>query len=388
MDSLRPKHGILSADHSSFGSAIQLPTVSVIVVNYGSGAYLCQAVESILGQTYPNVECIIVESNAAKERPTVLADIEARYASVHVIRRGNGGHSPSALDGFAASRGAYVIFLDADDMLLPNCIETHVFVHLSLRVHVGFTSGGMLQTAHDRVAVRTGSEFHRRFRRWRTRNRNIFRPYKHPCGAKWPAEHLGPLLAEKICLIPPLNTKWVWPPGSGNCYRRDALLLFADNPALAGLRTGTDMYFARGIGALCGSVLIDEPVFAHRIHGSSAQCAGLDRAAGDSPGSSSGNNGNARLLLIDHFVANAKRFAPNYWLGLNFIALTGLLDCRDPDPDLPRWARRSRLAQQLVAHYATIAPILGRTHVKLWLLCARAPLRMILGLKVPGTATH
>lgn len=388
MEIVCQKNGISSADHTSLGAAIQLPTASVIVVSDGAGVDLRQAVESVLGQTYPNVECIVVDGAATEESATALADMEARYPSVHVIRRANGSHSPSALDGFAASRGAYVIFLDADDMLLPRCIETQVFVHLSLRIHVGFTSGGMLQAANNHVAARAGCDFLRRIRWWRTRNRNIFRPYNHPCGAKWPAEHLGPLLAEKICFIPPLNTKWVWSPGSGNCYRRDALLLFADNPALAALRAGMGMYFARGIGALCGSVLIDMPVFTHRLHGRSAQCAGLDKAAGYSPGASSDNNDKARLLLIDHLVANAKRFAPNYWLGLNFIALIGLLDCRDPDPNLPRWARRSRLAQQLVAHYATIAPILGRTHVKLQLLCARAPLRIILGLKDPGTATH
>jgi len=88
-------------------------------------------------------------------------------------------------------------------------------------------------------------------------------------------------------------------------------------------------------------------------------------------------------LLIDHLVANAARFAPNYWLGLNLIALISRLDCRDPNPDLPRWAQRSRLAQQLVAHYDTIAPLLGRIAVKLLMLCARVPLPIILGLKEP-----
>jgi glycosyltransferase involved in cell wall biosynthesis len=391
MDILCPKNGILSAGPTRPAMAIQLPMVSVVVFNYNCGAYLRQAVESTLGQTYPNVECIVVDNAFTGESPMILADIETQYPNVNVIRHANHGHTPAALDGLAACRGAYVIFLDADDMLLPHCIETHVFVHLSLRIHVGFTSGDMLQVADNQVVVSTGSEFNRHIRRRKKISRNIFRPYDHACGAKWSTKHFAPLLAEKIYFIPPLSNKRVASPASGNCYRRDALLLFSDNPALAGLRTGTGMYFAHGIGALCGSVLIDEPVVAHRIHGHnmSAERAELNgvlnyatKAAGDNDGKA------ARLLLIDHLVANAARFAPNHWLRLNFIALISRLDCRDSDLDLPRWARRSRLAQQLVAHYGTIAPVLGRTVVKLLMLCARVPLRIILGLKDPGPAIH
>lgn len=66
---------------------------------------------------------------------------------------------------------------------------------------------------------------------------------------------------------PPLSINWVWSPTSGHGYRRDTLLLFSDNPALAVLRAVTYMHFARGIGTLCGSVFTDVPVFAYRIHG-------------------------------------------------------------------------------------------------------------------------
>jgi hypothetical protein len=379
MDILSQKNGVLGA------AAIQLPTVSVIVVNCGYAPCCRQAVESILCQTYPNVECVVVDDAAAGESSMDLADIKTQYPSVNVIRHADHERrAPAAADGLAVCRGAYVILLDANDILLPHCIEMHVFVHLSLRIHVGFTSGDMLQVANNEVVVSTGKEFNRHIQRRKKINRNFYRPYDHPCGANWSTKHLGPLLAEKIYFVPPLSGKRVSAPDSGNCYRRDALLLFSDNPALAGLRAGTGMYFARGIGALCGSVLIDEPVFAHRVCSRRAEI----NAILDNETARSDNEVKARLLLIDHLVANAARFAPNYWLGLNFIAMIGLLDCRDPDPHLPPWARRSRLAQQLVAHYATIAPILGRTPVKLLMLCARVPLRIILGLKDPGPVIH
>jgi hypothetical protein len=62
MDVSSPKHGFLGADSSSLDAAIQLPIASVIVVNYNCGAYLGQAVELILGQTYPNVERIVMDN--------------------------------------------------------------------------------------------------------------------------------------------------------------------------------------------------------------------------------------------------------------------------------------------------------------------------------------
>ena len=386
-----PKNGILGVDCASLDTAIRLPVVSVIVVNYNYGVYLRQAVESILGQTYPNVECIVVDNASTDESPVILANIETQHPSVKVIRRAaNDVQTLASIDGLAACRGAYVIFLDADDLLLPHCIETHVFVHLSLRVHVGFTSGDMLQVANNQVVVSTGTEFNRRIRRGKKRNRNILRPYHHACGAKWPTGDFGRLLAEKIHFIPPLNNKWVWSPSSGDCYRRNALLLFADNPALYGLRTGTDMYFAHGIGALCGSVLIDEPVFAYLIHGRNifTQRAELNRVLGYKPGAPSDNYDEARLLLIDRLLAKAARFAPNYWLRLNFFALISRLNHKGYDPGLPRWAQRSRLAQRLVQHYATIAPVLGGKSVKFLMLCARVPLRIVLRMKEPETAAH
>jgi hypothetical protein len=92
----------------------------------------------------------------------------------------------------------------------------------------------------------------------------------------------------------------VWSPASGNRCRRDAPLLFPDNPALAGLRTVTDMYFAHGIGALCVSVLIDVPVLGYRIHGRNifTQRAELHRVLCYNPGAPSDNNDKARPLLI------------------------------------------------------------------------------------------
>src|SRR5438270_13950317 len=108
-----------------------LPLVSLVIVNYNYGRFLKQAAESVFEQTYPNIECIIVDNASTDCSAGVLLDISREYADAKILRRKDpGGQSLASKEGFAASSGEYVIFVDADDYLLASCVETHVFVHL------------------------------------------------------------------------------------------------------------------------------------------------------------------------------------------------------------------------------------------------------------------
>ncbi|MGH6935855.1 MAG: glycosyltransferase family 2 protein, partial [Methylocella sp.] len=141
IDFVRAANRFSGKDSGDGRKFLRLPLVSVIIVNFNYGRFLRAAVDSVFGQTYPNVECIVVDNASTDESGAVLGAIEGAYANLKIIRRtDNGGQTRAALEGLAASAGPYVIFLDADDFLLPNCVETHVFVHLSLRIHAGFTS--------------------------------------------------------------------------------------------------------------------------------------------------------------------------------------------------------------------------------------------------------
>lgn len=362
------------------GSSFRPPLVSVIIVNYNYGRFLRQAVDSVFGQTYPNLECIIVDNASTDETPEVLRSISDRYPQTTVVRRAhNDGQTAASLDGLDAASGAYVILMDADDVLLPQGVETHIAAHLSLRVHVGFTSGDMLQAVDDQIVVGTSAELNRYIRRRKRRRNDIVRPYRDWLNADWPPESLTESVADRIYLVPPLTTRWIWSPTSGLCYRRDALRLFADNPALANLRTGTDIYFARAIGGLCGAAIIDVPVFVYRVHGNNifSRQPQLNRVLAFEPGGAGDNNSNAKLLLVDHMTEKAQRFCQNRWLSLNYAALLWRLDCADPDPDLPRWRRRSRVAARLVDHYDSVASALGPPWTKLLMVRFGVPPRII-----------
>jgi glycosyltransferase involved in cell wall biosynthesis len=360
--------------------AFRLPLVSVIIVNYNYGRFLNQAVDSVFQQTYPNIECIVVDNASTDESPGILTAIADRYSQAIVVRRAsNDGQTPASLDGLAAASGAYVIFMDADDVLLAHAVETHIFVHLSLRIHVGFTSGDMLQVVGDQIVVGTGEELNRYVRSGRGLRHNIVRPYQHHFDAPWPAEAAAKSLTEKIHFVSPLSNKWVWSPTSGICYRRDALNLFSDNPELAHLRTGTDMYFACAISALSGSVIIDEPVFIYRIHGANvfSRQAQLNHFIGFEAGGAGDNNHKTQLLIIDHLVAKAARFSQTGWLRLHYAALLVRVDCRDEDSQLPRWQRRSRAAARLAESYQSVAAAIGPRLTMLLMLWFRIPIRVI-----------
>ena len=96
--------------------------VSVIVPCYQQGHFLAEAIESVRGQTYRNHEIIVVDDGSTD----ATAEVAARYSQVRYIRQANGGASSARNHGVRESSGNYLVFLDADDRLLPPALETGV----------------------------------------------------------------------------------------------------------------------------------------------------------------------------------------------------------------------------------------------------------------------
>ncbi len=355
-----------------------LPLVSVVIVNYNYGRYLEESVESVFAQTYGNVECVIVDNASTDETPAVLTAITERYPQVAIVRRAtNEGQTAASLDGFTRSTGQYVIFLDADDVLMPRCIETHIYVHLSSRIHIGFTAGDMLQAHNGNVVVSTGAAMNGYLHSGRGRRSNIWRPYR--AEPSWPPANIGENLSVKAHYVPPLCTRWIWTPTSGLCYRRDAIALFVDNEHLPHLWTGTDMYFAHGIGGWCGSILIDEPVFIYRLHGANifSQTAQLHHILNYQLGGPGDYNDRAKALIIDQLISHSERFSQNLLFKLHLVILLFGLNGKETDQNLPRWAKRSCTAHRLVMHFDHFAAQVGRPLTFLLMVLFRVPLQVI-----------
>jgi glycosyltransferase involved in cell wall biosynthesis len=99
------------------------PLVSVIIPCYRQARYLPEAVDSVLTQTHPAVEAIVVNDGSDDDTEAVAL----RYGDrVRYVRRNNGGISAARNTGIAHARGAYLKFLDADDYLQPEQVARQI----------------------------------------------------------------------------------------------------------------------------------------------------------------------------------------------------------------------------------------------------------------------
>jgi glycosyltransferase involved in cell wall biosynthesis len=128
-----------------------LPLVSVVITSYNQARFLADAIESVLKQTCSQFEIIVVDDGSTDN----ALEIVARYPRLRYIRQDNQGLSAARNTGLRESNGAYLVFLDADDRLLPIALETGVNC---LRAHpkCGFVSG------HYSVIASDGSPMPRR----------------------------------------------------------------------------------------------------------------------------------------------------------------------------------------------------------------------------------
>lgn len=95
----------------------QEPLISVIVPVYGVEAYLDACVKSLTGQTYRNVEILLVDDGSPDRCPQLCDEWAAKDSRVRAIHKPNGGLSDARNAGLDRARGAYVMFVDSDDFV-------------------------------------------------------------------------------------------------------------------------------------------------------------------------------------------------------------------------------------------------------------------------------
>jgi glycosyltransferase involved in cell wall biosynthesis len=132
------------------------PLVSVIIPAFNAGSYIDEALRSALAQTYPKVELIVVDDASTDDTGARVAAYAPR---VHCIRhaRSSGSASAPRNTGMHHSRGEYICFLDADDIMLPDRIESRV-AFLSAHPEVGLVFSDYRDFSPAAPAVRSHFE--------------------------------------------------------------------------------------------------------------------------------------------------------------------------------------------------------------------------------------
>jgi glycosyltransferase involved in cell wall biosynthesis len=90
--------------------------VSVVIPCFNQAHYLSEAIESVLRQTHGCLDIVVVDDGSTDQ----TSEVTHRYRSVRYIRQDNQGLSAARNTGLRASVAPYIVFLDADDRLLPN----------------------------------------------------------------------------------------------------------------------------------------------------------------------------------------------------------------------------------------------------------------------------
>ena len=98
--------------------------VSIIVPVYNTELFLRGCLDSLLAQTYSNIEIILVNDGSTDGSLEICRQYGLRHCNISVIDQPNGGVSAARNRGMEAAQGTFITFVDGDDVLLPDAVET------------------------------------------------------------------------------------------------------------------------------------------------------------------------------------------------------------------------------------------------------------------------
>jgi glycosyltransferase involved in cell wall biosynthesis len=235
------------------------PKVSIIVTNYNYADYIQDCLHSVSLQTYPDIECIIVDdcsSDDSVERIERFIQGDTSQVKFTLIsHESTRGQYAAFRAGVQQSAGVFVSFLDADDLLLPDFVSEHVRVHLSCPP-VAFTSsnqyqidskgqviGGVhpdLETQNTYRSVATIS-LRRSFWVWATTSSMMFRRTVLDYALSSADDAFKKCADNYVCHFADLLGGSILIPSVLGCYRRHHRNTFSNNPFIGGRLPTGDM---------------------------------------------------------------------------------------------------------------------------------------------------
>lgn len=218
---------------------LRLPKVSIIVTSYNYEKYVLSCIESIISQTYKNWHCVVVDDCSTDNSINLIRQCleghpeTLKFKTIQTVK--NGGQMEAIKAGLEFCDGEFVVSVDADDLLYPDFLETHLRVHLNSAIPFAFSCSNQIQINESDVVVAGNYSQHLVL----DGNKNIY-----------PSDLFG---------------DWVWTAMGAAMFRKPVLDLIIPDETEA-FRICADYFLFHFANVLGGSVIIPEFHGCYRRH--------------------------------------------------------------------------------------------------------------------------
>ena len=127
-------------------------TVSVIIPIYNVEKYLRDCVDSVLEQTYPDLQIILVDDGSTDSSGQICDEYAGKDSRIQVVHKENGGLSDARNAGLTFAAGAFLLYLDSDDYLAPDAVEKLMKMQEKTGADVAFGNFFYTYPDHEDVA--------------------------------------------------------------------------------------------------------------------------------------------------------------------------------------------------------------------------------------------
>jgi glycosyltransferase involved in cell wall biosynthesis len=244
---------------------VKEPSVDIVIINWNYGRFVGDAIQSVKDQSYQKYRCIVVDNGSDDDSAERIVEAIRGHAQFELLRLpSNLGQLGAGLWALERCAGEFITFLDADDILFPAHLESHVQVHLAAAAPVGFTCSACVDTNAIGVLL-TGGNYNMH-QHWQSHGEPVLRPIERTMRLPGVDERSYAALAGASRYLPARCGHWCWCPGSSNMLRRVLLDRIRPSGSSSSLFGGVDSFYLPIIHALTGSILIDQQLSAYRVH--------------------------------------------------------------------------------------------------------------------------
>lgn len=132
------------------------PLVSIICLSYNHEDYVVEALNSVINQTYPNIELLIADDCSTDNSVEIIQNWLQHHPKVHFsVNEKNLGNTKTFNQLAKKAKGDYIIDLAADDVLLPNCVEKQVSTFQNSNFsNLGIVYGNLIEIDENGSSLR------------------------------------------------------------------------------------------------------------------------------------------------------------------------------------------------------------------------------------------